>query len=164
MMVQKIIIVDLKKCMGDRQCVVACSFAKEKLFGLTKGRIFVLKDESQCFSMPVLCEHCENPPCQIVCPVRAISKDPETGIVRINYDRCIGCKECMWVCPFGVVTIDLERHQVVKCDLCDGDPLCVKFCIGGALQYVRADRSATIQKKQDLVERRTKALVALHGH
>jgi molybdopterin-containing oxidoreductase family iron-sulfur binding subunit len=47
------------------------------------------------------CMHCENPPCIKVCPVQATYKDEE-GIVRQNYDRCIGCRFCTVACPYAV--------------------------------------------------------------
>ena len=45
--------------------------------------------------------HCENPACIKVCPVQATFKDEE-GLVRQNYDRCIGCRFCTVGCPYGV--------------------------------------------------------------
>ncbi len=51
--------------------------------------------------LPRPCQHCENPPCIKVCPVQATYKDPE-GIVRQNYERCIGCRLCTVACPYGV--------------------------------------------------------------
>ncbi|MBT3390417.1 MAG: 4Fe-4S dicluster domain-containing protein, partial [Chloroflexi bacterium] len=47
------------------------------------------------------CMHCENPPCVKVCPVQATFQDEE-GLVRQNYDRCIGCRFCTVACPYGV--------------------------------------------------------------
>ena len=66
----------------------------------------------------------------------------------IDYDRCIGCRMCVAVCPFGAVSFDSIQKRVVKCDLCDGDPLCVKFCMYGALQYVEASEQSVIKQRQ----------------
>ena len=49
---------------------------------------------------------------------KAISKDPNTGIVRVNEDTCVGCGECVTACPYGAMGYDSERHHAVKCDLC----------------------------------------------
>ena len=58
----------------------------------------------------VSCQHCENPACAKVCPVGATYKDPETGVVRQDYDKCIGCRMCMAACPYtGVRSFNWEE-------------------------------------------------------
>jgi Fe-S-cluster-containing hydrogenase component 2 len=55
---------------------------------------------------------------------------------------------CAAVCPFGAINFDSIGKRVIKCDLCDGDPLCAKFCAYGALQYVEASRQALTKQRQ----------------
>ena len=50
-------------------------------------------------TMPMLCQHCENPPCCDVCPTGASFKRVD-GIVMVNQHTCIGCRYCMMACPF----------------------------------------------------------------
>jgi len=72
--------------------------------------------------------------------------------VTIDYDRCIGCRMCMAVCPFGAISLDSARGRPIKCDLCDGDPLCVTFCAYGALLYVD-ETDCTTRKQREAAQR-----------
>ena len=66
----------------------------------------------------------------------------------------------MMVCPFGGPSFDPIEKRVVKCDLCDGNPVCVEVCPTGALQYVRADRNVIVRRRQ-AVERIMKSLTTV---
>lgn len=89
--------------------------------------------------MPMVCMHCEDPPCKYVCPTSAIDRDPKTNGVIIKREICIGCRACIFACPFGAISFDPEDRQVIKCDLCGGDPACVRFCSTEAIQFLTAD-------------------------
>lgn len=91
------------------------------------------------------CLHCVDPSCVSACPVSAMIKDPETGIVRHDPDRCIGCRYCVYACPFGVPKYQFEGAfgKIAKCELCnhrlpEGDiPGCVEACPTGATLFGR---------------------------
>lgn len=149
--------VSVDNCTGCQSCVVSCSLAKENVFSKKKARISILKDEGKCLGVPMICEHCEAPACLDVCSADAISKDSETGIVRIDSERCVGCERCRWACPFGEEIIRMRDRVAVKCDLCDGKPACVAVCLPKALQYVMRT-GQNLRVKKEWAEDRAKTI------
>ncbi|TES85317.1 4Fe-4S dicluster domain-containing protein, partial [Candidatus Aerophobetes bacterium] len=77
----------------------------------------------------------------------AISRNEETGAMVIAPNLCIGCKMCVIVCPLAGCLINPHGGTIMKCDLCGGDPQCVKYCEFGALEFVDADEVAYIKRK-----------------
>ena len=139
----KKIIVYPEKCTGCRLCESICSLYNEKMNDLSRSRIRTLKKHSVGLSAPVVCLQCKKPPCLKACPVDAIKKEPD-GLVRVDEEQCIGCEACVSQCPFGIMIALPEK--VVKCELCGGDPQCVKYCATGAIEY--GDPGIAIQKKR----------------
>lgn len=101
-------VIDMERCMGCRACVAACHVENY----LTPGSPWNVMVEYEVGQYPygrtvfatMNCMHCEDPPCQRVCDaigVHAITKN-ELGVVLVDYDKCIGCKYCAAVCPYGV--------------------------------------------------------------
>jgi anaerobic carbon-monoxide dehydrogenase iron sulfur subunit len=148
MMMQKMILVDAAKCTGCRACELVCSVKKEGKANPARARVHVVRFEEIVFEIPTFCQQCETAPCITSCPVHAIKRDAGTGVGKIDHDRCIGCKVCMVVCPFGAMGFDPVGRKVYKCDQCDGDPTCVKFCETQALQYVEAS-AVNMKKSRD---------------
>jgi Fe-S-cluster-containing hydrogenase component 2 len=111
-----------------------------------------MKWESEGLYIPISCQQCEDAPCKATCPVKAIYRDEELNCMNIDYDVCIGCRSCVAVCPFGAMSFDIKNKKVFKCDLCEGEPQCVRFCEEKAVDYVEADQ-LSITKKRDAAQK-----------
>jgi Fe-S-cluster-containing hydrogenase component 2 len=147
----KTLFIDLEKCAGCRTCETICSFYHEKEFNPAKSRIRILKWEEAGIDVPMVCQQCESPVCETVCPVKATSRNQETGAMLIDTDVCIGCKMCLMACPFGAPSINPDTKKVIKCDLCDGDPQCVKYCPTGAVDYLTMTKATMAKKRRAAV-------------
>ena len=144
----KAIVVNIGKCMACKSCELACALvhSKSKVFEeavmetpLPKSMVIV--EPAGESGVPMQCRHCEDAPCVSVCPTAAIHRHEANSPVLIEKDKCIGCRDCLMVCPFGAIDISRDGKAVVKCDLCiertkAGDnPACVESCPTGALKY-----------------------------
>ncbi len=151
---EKVLIVDFDKCCGCDYCMLTCSMFHEDLPQMSKSRVKVYHNESEALSVPMLCEHCEEPPCIPACPTEAISKDPEMGVVSIDGEVCTGCRMCVDACPYSAIRIDPDDNEAMICDLCGGDPMCAKGCMPDAIQWIDAKPSTLWKKKQYAEDRR----------
>jgi Fe-S-cluster-containing dehydrogenase component len=83
-----------------------------------------------------------------VCPVSAISRDPETAAVVVDDQICLGCGMCVAACPFGYMLLDDTLRIATKCDLCGGNPKCVQMCMAKALHFESMNNLAERRRKQ----------------
>jgi carbon-monoxide dehydrogenase iron sulfur subunit len=134
----KRILVRKELCSGCRACEVTCVARHEGRFGTATARIRVTKSEPQGVDHPHVCRLCSRPPCVAACPTEALYKDEGTGAVLLRPDDCHGCSVCIDACPFGMVALRPETGLALICDLCEGDPACVKRCATGAIVYAEA--------------------------
>ena len=129
--------IDQNKCIGCNACRVACQMQWSLPPNMNFNRL------EECVEgqyprlirviTPVQCQHCNNPPCQTVCPTKATYKR-EDGIVLIDSKKCIGCKYCMVACPYDVRVIN-DHGVPEKCRFCaeyvvqGQEPSCVTTCM-----------------------------------
>ncbi len=123
-------------CTGCSLCQLACS---QRLFGGYNPGRAVIKIEHRrenLYHLPIVCTQCENAYCANVCPFKAIKVDEKTDARIVDDEKCDGCGLCVEYCPIGVIFLDPDTDKVVKCDLCGGDPQCVKSCPTDALTFI----------------------------
>ena len=144
-MTQKGFIFDLNRCTGCGACIVACSIENYHKQDLNLRQVYTFNEtrhpDIPLFNLSMACNHCGVPACLKGCPAGAISKDPETGAVLVNSNRCFGCKYCTWACPYDAPRYNTAKGTIEKCDFCNerlkkGEaPACVCSCPTNALRF-----------------------------
>jgi Fe-S-cluster-containing dehydrogenase component len=153
------IVYDPKLCTGCLTCEIVCSAFKNN--GKIRPEISRIKVTMKIFSgeednfEPIICYQCDDPKCLLACPVDGAFYICEiTGARVINESSCIGCKICIEACSQQFkpprIIFDIEKKVAIKCDLCDGDPQCVKWCPNGALKYISLSEFRKLGSKHKL--------------
>jgi len=169
MMERRVLVFDPNLCTGCMYCMTACSTYNEGSTSFSKARLQIIRHEGHALTrtteeddlifLLIGCQQCEDPICSGVCPTGALKRDPSTGAMMIDQNKCAGCRMCLMNCPFGAISFNQRKRQVFKCELCAGDPQCVRFCKAEALKFVPieqaplARRSRTAERvKEGLME------------
>jgi len=102
--VQMGMVIDLERCDGCLECVTGCIEENSTSTGANWMYVLAYEDENteQENFLVRPCQHCNNAPCEKVCPVRARHTRDKDGLVLTNYEICIGCRYCQVACPYGV--------------------------------------------------------------
>jgi Fe-S-cluster-containing dehydrogenase component len=145
----KTLIIDASKCTGCRSCESYCALKHEGVCNPAKGRIHVVKWEQEAVFVPVNCMRCEEPACELACPKHATYRNYSTGALEVDPNRCIGCLSCVFECPFGATFVDPLDGRVLKCDLCGGDPTCVKVCPTEAITFDKISKETYLKLVQN---------------
>ncbi|MFZ5943893.1 MAG: 4Fe-4S dicluster domain-containing protein [Bacillota bacterium] len=131
-----------EQCTGCRACQTACSIKKENTLWPEASRIKVLQVGNGPLDIPISCHQCADHPCVAACPpkIQALSFNPQSGVVIVDDKKClrakgVQCKGCAKACPAQTVTYHPQQKVPLFCDLCDGDPACVKACGPQALAF-----------------------------
>jgi protein NrfC len=124
-----------QNCTGCRACEYACSVYHTGVVRPSVAKVHVYKHRSV-VDVPVICWHCDDKPyapCIAACPTTplAIQKDPKTNGIILNEKICLGakCLKCVEACPAQFIRVNPDTGQPLMCDLCGGDPECVKACL-----------------------------------
>jgi len=177
---------DSTLCIGCKACVAACKAANEmpvelpptltawnestwdsaedlsgrtisiiKLYRNGTGEVKDRETDGYAF-VKRHCLHCVDPSCVSVCPVSAMRKDPVSGVVTYDADACIGCRYCVYACPFGVPQYDFNNPfgKINKCQFCNHlqkqgkIPACCDVCPTGAALFGKVtDLSQEIERR-----------------
>ncbi len=131
-----VLLFDPRRCNGCGDCVTACAAHRAALSPGAGAAIRILDPEPGGRHFAIYCQHCREPLCLPACPTRAIEKGAD-GIVRIDRRFCTDCGLCALACPESAPLRDPVSGRIDKCDLCGGDPVCVRHCDEGALRLTR---------------------------
>ena len=175
-------LVDITRCVGCRKCEEACSKVNDlpeperpncqcTIFEKNRrpdhnaftviNRYFTGKLDEFDKPLPtfakVQCMHCQDPACVSACIVGALTKD-ETGSVRYDVTKCIGCRYCMVACPFEIPAYEYDdpiTPRVMKCTFCydiiskqGGVPGCAAICPTEAITFGRRSDLLTVAEKR----------------
>lgn len=165
-------LVDSEKCTGAGKCMTACRVENDVPEGYNRTwveRYIHFKDGTvrvdgvpetgyagsgvpevdpdsveRAYFVPKLCNHCNDAPCNQVCPVHAAFMSPD-GFALVDAERCIGCAYCVQACPYGARFINPDTGTADKCTWCyhrvkrGEQPACVESCPTGARVFGRLD-------------------------
>ncbi|WP_251553758.1 DMSO/selenate family reductase complex B subunit [Neobacillus muris] len=141
-------------CTGCKACSVSCKDKNNLEVGINFRRVYSYEEGNfidqpggglvhniNAFYYSISCNHCTNPKCLPSCPVGAIFKDKDNGVVTIDQDICVGTQLCVKACPYGAPQYNPKVFKSNKCNLCidlqeDGqDPVCVATCPMRAIEF-----------------------------
>lgn len=150
---------DTTRCIGCKRCMSACKrwnkleverdeLVSDRETDLSAQNWVVVnlraddKNRSHRIYEHWACQHCIEPACAGVCPVKAITKLPRGNVV-VNEKKCIGCRYCYQACPYKVPRFDFQKRVTRKCTLCHDripllnymKPACVAACPVDALSF-----------------------------
>ncbi len=142
----KAILTDTTKCIGCRECVIACKEINNldqelpRRWNLDDG--LAARNWTSIIEKPgdkyvrKQCRHCLEPACVSACPVGALQKTSLGAVIYDSY-KCLGCRYCMMACPYGIPRYDWDQQvpYVRKCILCyetrlknGQQPACTEVC------------------------------------
>ena len=170
---------DTTRCIGCQSCVAACNEANNLEGDLRADRIHHTANDLNSFAKNIIklykpadgsgysfvkqqCMHCVDPACVAGCSFKALTKNPDTGIVGWTSQKCMGCRYCEITCPYHIPKFQWEgwNPSIVKCELCKDriavgkQPACSTVCpakavIFGTREELLAEAKSRIKNHPD---------------
>jgi formate dehydrogenase iron-sulfur subunit len=177
-------LVDTTRCIGCKRCMSACKrwnrlrierdeleTDRETDLSAHNWVVVNLRADAKNLEQKTYehwaCQHCIEPACAGVCPVRAIIKLPGGNVV-INEKKCIGCRYCYQACPFKVPRFDFDKRVTRKCTLCHdrillnySKPACVAACPVEALSFGYKHEIILVAKQRVFQKRTARYILGL---
>ena len=164
----KHISVTIDKCIGCHTCELECAIAHsgaddiERMAQTGEKAYYRIHVESvDGVPVPVNCQQCDQPACELACPTGAVMRQAPDQPVLVDSEKCIGCSMCVQACPFGMISMTADGETSYKCDLCvdranGAGPACVESCPTSALLFIDDDE-ASREKRVGTAERLVEA-------
>jgi anaerobic carbon-monoxide dehydrogenase iron sulfur subunit len=117
---------DTDFCVGCRMCEIVCSLKNAGTVNPYQAKIRV-SFSKEGVPGPVICRHCAVAKCQQACKCPGAIYNDANGVLIIDQAKCNRCLDCVKACPFKAIQVAPDG-SVLKCDLCGGEPECVRNC------------------------------------
>ena len=146
------LIFHLDRCTSCGLCESICSLTHTQTCDPERSRIRIARIEPQGIYLQMFCQQCEDAACIAACPVSAIGRSQATGALEIDHELCTLCEACMAACSFSGIGHDAVDQTIIACDLCGGEPNCVRFCETKAIEFLEQDSIVVQDKNESLQE------------
>jgi Fe-S-cluster-containing dehydrogenase component/DMSO reductase anchor subunit len=158
-------------CVSCKACSAACMLENQWDF---KARTLYIHNNDTVSYEPVInlsmaCNHCEDPLCLKGCPSGAYNMDSLSGAVIIDPEKCIGCRYCIWNCPYDAPKFNNERGIIEKCNFCNHrlqegtEPACSSSCPTGALSFGEISETTSNEGYSWFAEKKINPALQLTG-